>query len=154
MLDKVVGYSLVDLDEGNEFSGLDQFARRFDKRFITEDEIKKLWEGTSAQHGGKYLKSDFHSVGPKGGRVVKQFVERFAGIDATAPTTWYGKGYKGDGDVLTLWENADGHQGRDIKVSHRVGVPYVWYSSEYSGCGNGRYGLLATEKTFLWTEDD
>ena len=42
-----------------EFKGIEEFAKRFDKRFITLEQINKLWNSKSAQHGGKYNKKDF-----------------------------------------------------------------------------------------------
>jgi hypothetical protein len=155
-LDRVVGYSLVDVARAKSFKGYEQFAKRFDRRFITETEIQNLWAGTSGQHGGKYKPTDFHTIGRKGRGVVERFLERYVGLDGT-PNIHYTENKNEDGSVyhyLTVYENAWRASGRDIKVEHRPGMPYVWYSSEFPKHGNGRYGLLATEKTFLWLEDD
>lgn len=156
MMSKVEGYDLVDDIVKDEFKTYEQFARRFDRRFITEDGIKKLWAGTSSQHGGKYKPSDFHAIGPKGRRVVRNFMLKFVGIDAITPSAFY-TGVNDENGThynLRVCERADWHTGRDISISHTIGFPWVYYSSEYAGCGNGRYGLLATERTFLWLEDD
>ena len=155
-LPNVLRYDLVEHRRDSEFKDLTQFAKRFDQRFITLSAINDLWKRHSSQHGGKYKPTDFHQIGPKGRRVVKKFLERYAGIGATSANIWYSKN-EYDGKVshhLEVWENADTQTGRDIKISHCIGVPYVCYSSEYAGCGNGRYGLLVTERTFLWLEDD
>jgi hypothetical protein len=158
---KVVAYDLVPWEssrDGRPFNSFEQFYRRFDRRFITDEKVRELWEGTSSQHGGKYRPSDFHPVGPKGRRVVREFLGKFAGLEATpGPRKDY---YETRGETggmrydLSVCERAYKSTGRDIKISHLMGHPLVWYSSEYAGCGNGRYGLLATEKTFLWLEDD
>lgn len=154
IIDKVVRYSLVEPKKVQGFrGGRDQFARRFDRRFITEAAIDNLWTKKSSQHGGEYRPSDFRPVGPKGVRVVHNFIEKFAGIDAP-PNEYYREGFEGKVHTLDVYENANGPSGRDIRICHRVGVPYVWYSSEYPGSGNGRYGLLVNEKTYLWLEDD
>jgi len=155
----VVSYRLVDASTvgGREdrFKDFEAFARRFDRRFITDSYIRKLWDTGSPQHGGQYTPSDFHAIGPKGRRVVGSFLKRFAGLNTPEPgNTWYSPGFEGKGYVLYVEEPADGRMGRDIHVEHKIGVPCIPYASEEPGCGNGRYGVLATEKTFLWVEDD
>ena len=155
----IESYELVDdTPKTYEFKSYESFARHFDKRFITEAEIHRLYDGTSGQHGGKYNRRDFHPIGPKGRRVLRDFLRRFVGsVEATTPGSVYEERKNTDGSsyyYLSVSEQAYSASGRDIRIEHRIGIPYVWYSSEYSGCGNGRYGLLATEKTFLWLEDD
>lgn len=156
-LDNILRYNLVDRSIRN-FSNYAQFARRFDRRFITQTEIQRLWNSTSSQHGERYRPSDFHHIGSKGREVVRKFVERFAGIDATSPTVFYDKVCSVSGRnshyLLTVYERAWRKSGRDITINHALGRPQVEYSSEYPGCGNGRYGILATSRTFLWLEDD
>lgn len=158
-LPMVVAYRLVDpgtvSGREDKFRDFEAFAKKFDRRFITEDEVRVLWATKSPQHGGQFKPSDFHAIGPKGRRVVKRFLEQYAGLDAPEPGNGcYRPGFEGNGYILHVEEHADSHTGRDITIEHKVGKPYVHYSSELPGCGNGRYGLLATEKTFLWVEDD
>lgn len=156
-VNKIASYELVDaIQPSNQFKSCKEFARKFDQRFITAAEIQRLYDGTSGQHGGKYTRRDFHALGPKGLGVLERFLERYVGLDGT-PNGHYTETKNADGSVshsLYVSEKAWRHTGRDIKIEHKIGMPYIWYSSEFPGCGNGRYGLLASEKTFLWLEDD
>ena len=151
LLSKVVSVEPV-LDKPDEFKSFDRFKSRFDSRFITDAEVQSLWNGKSAQHGGKYTPSDFHGLSRTGLRVVEKFLQRFKSV--TEPTPFY----SGEPPRLREAYISSGRQssafGRDISVEHMAGKPFVWWSSEYPGCGNGRYGILANEKTFLWLEDD
>lgn len=122
------------------FRDYEHFKAKFDMRFITEAEIQKLWSNSSAQTGEQYKPSDFHGLGPRGKQVLKEFLYTFVDVNTT-------------GD-LTRHHYTNRHPGRDITISHRAGVSYVHYSSEYSGCGNGRYGLIANCREFLHLEDD
>jgi len=56
--------------------------------------------------------------------------------------------------TLTQCHQTNHRLGRDITIEHTLGQGKVYYSSEYQGCGNGRYGLLANKNEFLWLEDD
>jgi len=151
-LEKIVAYSLIDRGAHQHFSSLEQFAKRFDTKFITKEYIEKLWDGTSSQHGGKYQRSDFRRIGKKGLKAVEKFMYHFKGVEAKEPPEGYSNSEYGF--ALRAEERAWSNNGRDISVSHSLGREIVHYSSEYAGCGNGRYGLLVTEKTFLWLEDD
>jgi len=153
-LDLIERYELVLKDNDPQFKDYEEFKRKFDSLFITEDEIQKLWNGHSSQHGGKYTKQDFHKIGPRGRKVLKRFLERFPGV-SNAPTDAYDTSYISD-DYKVLKEHYTSfhHSGRDISISHQTNCNYVFYSSEYSGCGNGRYGLVANKNEFLWLEDD
>lgn len=134
-----------------EFKSYEQFAAKFDRRFITDDMIKDLWNSKSAQHGGRYCPSDFHRIGPKGKEVLDLFLRLFKDVNDTVGEHYHeSDGYK----YLRHGRNAYHPSGRDISLSHTLGVPRVSYSSEYSGCGNGRYGMLANKNEFLWLEDD
>lgn len=154
-LDKVVSYEVVLKEKKkNKFESYQEFKARFDLRYITESLIRTLWNGTSSQHGGKYCPADFHRLGPIGVRLVQELNR---------------KGFKGVSDSYNIGSPGNpvlrnelcashrswgkGNFGRDIRVTYD-GRDRVIYSSEYPGCGNGRYGLLATNKTFLWLEDD
>lgn len=133
------------------FSSLEAFTRKFDPRFIAPDFIKKLYEGTSAQHGGKYIHADFHRIGPRGKEVLERFLRGFKGLDVDTP--FYCASIHGD-KCLSEHYSSYTHTGRDITIEHKLGSDRIYYSSEYPGCGNGRYGILANMKEFLWLEDD
>jgi hypothetical protein len=138
------------------FEDYEQFKAKFDPFFITETEILRLWNGTSSQHGGKYMPADFHKIGPRGKHVLERFLKSFKGITSTDYAGYRVTENKGVMTQAYLVEsyNSCHHLGRDIKIEHRAGNDFVWYSSEYSGCGNGRYGLIANRNEFLWLEDD
>ena len=157
-LDWVVKYEpVIEKDRDQEFKSYEQFKAKFDPFFITEAEIQKLWNETSNQHGGRYKPSDFHNIGPRGKGVLKDFLRNFKGISSTDPNAFLAyHPYSETSKELYLdaYYKTYSHLGRDIKIEHRAGLGFVWYSSEYSGCGNGRYGILASEKKFLHVEDD
>lgn len=136
-----------------EFSGLEDFKKRFDTFFISEKEIEGLWNQKSSQHGGKYLPSDFHRIGPAGRRVLDRFLINFKGI-GNDPGPGYHKSPHGEYLVYSEEYHSYHRLGRDIKISHQTNVDFVFYSSEYHGMLNGRYGLVANRKEFLWLEDD
>lgn len=138
----------------DKFTSYEQFKAKFDLNFITEDYIQTLWNGTSSQHGGKYKPSDFRSIGPVGKRLLKQFLVTFKGVTSKDQS-----GYQDRNNYWTLSEkryssSPSQNVGRDVSISHTLGLPKVFYSSEYPGCGNGRYGLLVNKNEYLWLEDD
>jgi hypothetical protein len=156
--DSVVKYEpVISAETKNEFSSYQQFEKKFDKRFITEPEILKLWNGTSGQHGGKYRKSDFHRLSKYGLRVMEDFIQYFkdvtkgGGVGYTDSSVSPGVKYR---EARYTSMSHERSFGRDIKISHQTNCDYVYYASEYPGCGNGRYGLIANAKEFLWLEDD
>ena len=138
----------------NEFKSFEQFRAKFDTRFITESEIQTLWDGTSPQHGGKYRPNDFRKLSRTGLRLMERFLEHFKGVDKVSP--FYID--KGDYKILNEHYTSSGRPnsvfGRDISISHQTNLSFVSYSSEYPGCGNGRYGILANKKEYLHIEDD
>lgn len=134
-----------------DFKDYEAFKRKFDPRFITEDEIKKLWNSKSGQHGERYNKKDFHRIGPRGLEVMKRFLTKFKNVTKPDKSIYRETSY---GTYLSERYDSYHHAGRDISISHNIECPYVHYSSEYSGCGNGRYGLVANPREFLWLEDD
>jgi len=148
--DSMQSYELVDVQKGSEFKSFEQFQKKFDPRFISPDYIKNLWLSKSAQHGERYRRDDFRKIGPVGKKVLKEFLYYFKDISE------HGPGYteRNGRFILERSHHTDHHLGRDIRISHETGRPCVFYSSEYQGCGNGRYGLLANENEFLWLEDD
>jgi len=162
-----VGYPMGDLTSKiikwepvlgqDEFRNYDQFKAKFDLKFITESEIQKLWDGKSGQHGGKYRLSDFRRLGPKGQYVLKAFLDDFKGLGKVGPAyrdTPTGGNYKVVSAHYSSPSRCGSTFGRDITISCNSCSSHVYYSSEYPGCGNGRYGLLVNKKEFLWLEDD
>lgn len=125
------------------------FEKKFDKRFISDEKIKKLFED------GYGLKSNFKPIGKKGKRVMKKFLSCFKNISTS--TEHYNKSSYSDCDVIKVWEYSDDYtqkKGRDISISHQTNIDMVYYSSEYPGCGNGSYYIVANEKVVLYLEDD
>lgn len=152
-LDKVDHYEVVLSEKKDAFDSYEAFKKKFDLYFITEGQIQDLWKSKSAQHGGKYSPSDFHSIGRKGKECLRRFLVNFKGVN-NGGGTGYRKSPHGDYSVLSACNPALSNSGRDISIEHRSDGPMVFYSSEYANCGNGRYGLVATKNTFLWLEDD
>jgi len=140
-----------------EFRDYQEFAKKIDRRFMDEKGIKDLWNSKSGQHGGQYRPNDFRKLSKTGIRLVKEFMHYFNGIDAE-PSEGYRDVSEGDNKVLSRKHYSTGQMnsqfGRDITVSHQTNIPRVYWSSEYPGCGNGRYGLLVNEREYLWLEDD
>ncbi len=157
-LDSVVRYEpVIEPEKKDEFSSLAEFASRFDRRFITESEIQKLWAGHSAQHGGKYKPSDFRRIGPEGKKVLNSFLLLFADVDTEGKcylVRHLAVGDKPQRKSLDSCHLSHHRLGRDIRISHTLGVGYVGYSSEFHGCANGSYGLLANKNEFLHLEND
>ena len=129
----VVKYEpVIEKERSQEFKTYEQFKAKFDPFFITEAEIQKLWNERSAQHGGRYQPSDFHKIGPRGKGVLKDFLRNFKGILSTDPNAFLGYHTYDNSLYLEGLYNSYRHTGRDIKISHRAGNGFVWYSSEYS----------------------
>jgi hypothetical protein len=152
-LDKVIRYEPV-ARTSNEFESYEQFKAKFDPLFITEAEIVSLWNSKSGQHGGKYRKSDFRQMGPQGLRVMKDFLVFFKGVNEGGENTPGYSKYDETHYTLDKRYTTYHHFGRDIHISHQTNIPRVFYASEYCGCSNGRYGLVANKREFLWLEDD
>lgn len=144
------------LESLDEFKTYEDFKKMFDLQFITEGQIQNLWEGTSFQHGGKYKPSDFKPISASGREALQWFLAGFKGVNNTDPSTYREYTFEGSTyrTLTGTYYGRGGNNSRDIRISHRLGSPQVGYSSEYHGCGNGRYGLLATKSTYLWLEDD
>ena len=139
------------------YKSLEAFTRKFDPRFISPEEIKKLYKGTSAQHGGKYTSKDFHKLGPRGKDVLKNFLWRFKGLNEDTEHYRISQFKNKDGSeykVMDSYHRSSSHTGRDITIEHKLGRGFIHYASEYPGCLNGRYGILANMNEFLWLEDD
>jgi len=142
------------IDENYEFKSYEEFKKKFDTRFINESQILNLWSGTSSQHGKKYNKKDFHKIS-KRGKVMERFLTNFTNINEHNEHYYKSDLYK-DEDVFILKARHDSwaNSGRDISISHQTNAPHIFYSSEYHGCLNGRYGLVANKNEFLHLEDD
>jgi hypothetical protein len=163
-LDRIVKYEPVverDKETVDQFKSFDEFKRRFDPQFISEEKIQELWDNPSSQTGQRYRRSDFHHIGREGQQVMGRFLHFFKGVGTGVDAPGYFKSnYKNaDGsEYFVLSEhytsNGRGRFGRDITISHQTNQQIVHYSSEYPGCGNGRYGLVANKTTFLHLEDD
>lgn len=150
-IDLIESYEPV-LSSSDKFDSLDEFCKKFDKRFITEAFIKRLWNETSSQTGNQYTKKDFHKIGPVGKQVLNRFCRSF--IDVSTETPHHRLSSSGEHKSLSEYHRSYHRLGRDISITHTMGFERVHYSSEYSGCGNGRYGLVANMHEFLHLEDD
>lgn len=132
----------------DRFDSFEAFARRFDRRFVTEAELQSLWISTSGQHGHRYRPSDFRRLGPKGRQAVAQFLKHFVGLDTPGPA------HDPTGVLRIAIHSRSEHAGRDISIHHKVGAGFITYASEFPGSGNGSYFLLVSENTVLHLEDD
>ncbi len=151
-LDKIISIKLISTNKKDEFSSFDKFKKKFDNLFITDNEIRNLWNHKSAQHGGRYSPSDFHKIGKRGKETLNRFLVQFKGVPGSEGTPGYCT--NDFGTSLSKRYYSYHHRGRDITIHHSLGRNYVTYSSEYHGCANGRYGLIANKNEFLWLEDD
>lgn len=150
-LESIKSWEAIPRGDSRLFSSYKQFKRRFDTRFITEDEIKRLYNSKSSQHGGHYRPSDFKKLGRQGRAVMERFLKKFKDVHTVTPFhTKRDEGYS----ILRESYNSWHHAGRDITISHQSNLEWIYYASEFHGCGNGRYGLIANETTYLWLEDD
>lgn len=136
--DKIVSFEpIITTKRKDTFDSYEEFEKRFDLKFITKNEIQKLWNSTSAQHGGKYNRSDFRPLSKAGRQVMKMFLQKYVGLD----------GPSADSGRICFTR-------RDITISFSKDREFVYYSSEYPGCGNGSYGIVANEHCWLHLEDD
>jgi hypothetical protein len=136
----------------DEFRDYDHFASKFDRRFINESEILKLWNSHSAQHGGKYKPSDFHKYGPQGKKVLKDFLRLFMDVN-TEGKCYVANGTQTGSKTLSQRYNTNHHTGRDISIAHTLGQEWVRYIS-VSFRIHGSYGLVANMNEFLPLEND
>jgi len=159
-LDRVVRYEpLLRRPERKEFQSYEEFKARFDPLFISEEELQGLWNGTSAQHGGKYNKTDFHRFGPEGLYQMKLFLRNFKGVGTGGegcPGYYRSRFFEEPIYVLSEQHHSlgKGTFGRDIRISHQTNLSVVHYTSEHAGGGRERSGLVANAKEFLWLADD
>jgi hypothetical protein len=146
---------VLDAKAKDEFRTYENFAKKFNTRFITEAEIQKLWLQKSAQTGERYRPSDFKRIGPLGLRLLENFLKFFA--DVNTEGKYYDPRSDGKKSLEQRYES-QAHTGRDITIHHTMGRPFVYYSSESYGIKSngtyGIYGLIANEKEFLHLEND
>jgi hypothetical protein len=143
---------VLDAKARDEFKTYEDFYKKFNKRFITDAEIQKLWNSTSAQTGERYRPSDFKRIGPQGLKIMKMFLEFF--VDVNTEGKHYDPRSDGKKSLAQRYYSPAGFSGRDISIYHTMGKPFVYYSSEFAGRSNGTYGLVANEKEFLHLEND
>jgi len=134
-----------------------EFKKHFDLNFITEEGIIQLWEGGSGQNAsGKWRRNDFRYF-PKRSKayqVMQRFLKRFAGIGKY--NEFYTDSHYTPGDKIFEMRDGsrDGVHGRDISVSHQWKGKFVYWSSEYPGCGNGGYSIVVGPNKILFCEYD
>jgi hypothetical protein len=150
LLRHVTKYEPVAWEDTDVFECYEQFRAKFDLNLIDESEVLSLWNGTSGQHGGKYKPSDFRRLTKTGLRLMDRFLERYKKYDVYMDYD----GHKTLTEHYTSNSRCGSAFGRDITISHQTNLKWISYASEYPGCGNGRYGLIANKKQFLWLEDD
>jgi hypothetical protein len=141
-----------DNSENLLFKHLEDFSKKFDRRFISEDLIKQLYEEGKTSEGRPWLRTDFKRLGDKGESVMERFLGQFTDIN-TKTVYYFPTTYSPDGYLSSRRDSWNG-KGRDISISHSVGSNKVFFSSEYPGCGNGQYYLVANEKEVLHLEND
>lgn len=159
-LNLIAKYEVMLKTEPKEFESYEAFKARFDLRFITLKAIIDLWNTNSAQHGGRYAPSDFKSLSQDSKTALKNFLQKFKSVTSTDTTAYT----QGTGDELVYYRlcSREYNSKRDITISHSilkqgdVLIPRdtVSYSSEFKGCGNGRYGIIVNKNTYLHLEDD
>lgn len=148
-IEKIIGMKVI-----SYLMDFQQFSNKFDKRFISDKEILKLWDDGSAMRRdyGKYQKNDFKRISKQGKICLNKFLSKFKNIYEI--TEFYNKSQFGDYKVLTECNNSYSARGRDITIEHSQNHEKIYYSSEFSGCGNGDYYLLANENEVLYLERD
>lgn len=137
------------------FDSFKQFKAKFDTRFISEQEIIGLWNKESNQTGKRYDKRDFRKMGSRGLQVMKDFCEKYHNL-YTKTEHYTPSDYPSSTHdyILTAHYTSWHHKGRDITIEHRIGSPYIYYSSEFHNCGNGSYYLIANKREVLHLEND
>jgi len=156
-LETVVSYEpVIENARKTAFGSYEEFRKKFNPLFISDAACLELWNSNSAQHGCKYEPADFHGLGPVGKQVLKRFLMSFKGVTNTDYNDYRLSSVFEPNKVWVLDANhySNRHPGRDIRISHQSNLEMVHYASEFHGCGNGRYGLIANMSEFLWLEDD
>jgi hypothetical protein len=154
-LDRIAAYEPV-LSTVNKFTSYEHFRKKFDTFFITEKLIKELYAEKSSQTGDRYRPSDFKSISSAGKKALKMFLIRFKGVNCTDTESYSEQTYEGKTTyyITNYSYGGNSNSSRDVSVEHTMGAPLVHYSSEQTGGGHQRCGLLANRSTYLWLEDD
>lgn len=130
----------------------EKFLKHFDIKYIAEAKVKSLWEDRGTR---VWRKKDFKSMGSTAKRTFREFDERFKGITDIASELSGAYSSNGYGNKeLRRHHSGYGNRSRDITVSHQQGTGYIYYASEFRGCGNGSYGVVARKNIWLHIEDD
>jgi hypothetical protein len=130
----------------------EKFLKYFDLKYIAEEKVMSLWNDRGTR---TWRKKDFKPMGSTAKRTFTEFNERFKGITDIASElsgAYCNNGY--GNKELRRHHSGYGNRSRDITVSHQQGTGYVYYASEFRGCGNGSYGFVARKNVWLHIEDD
>jgi hypothetical protein len=158
------GYSFVDMynhvikyepvPTNDTFKSKEAFAKKFNPDWITTARIDELWNSKSTQTGKQYAPSDFKSLSTKGKWLLNQFLQYykkdFSGNFYRESTAFLPKKVM----IYSERHKTMGPGGRDITLSHQEGRDWIDYASEFPGCGNGTYGIIANRNEYLHLEDD
>jgi len=141
---------IMPLSDTDRFDTYEAFARRFDPAFNDETFIRSLWDGGSSQHGGPFRPSDFKTIGKAGKRLLSRFLRCYEQDGKLVVTG-------GPGAWLSMEHSAESAAGRDIKIEHHPGTTgprRTFWTSEFAGCANGQYYVLANRHRILHLEND
>jgi hypothetical protein len=136
------------------FDTYDKFLKQFDTKYIAEEKVLALWNDS---YGRKWSKKDFKPMGSVGKKLFTTFSKNFKGyndiaVELSGVYRPNGYGHKDYGEHYSAYRGNG--RGRDITIRHTQGFNYVYYASEYPGCGNGSYGVVARRNVWLHIEDD
>lgn len=151
-LHNVVSYEpVLDTQTKDKFTSYEQFQARFDRRYITEDEIKSLWSQPSSLHGKQLKPSDFRSFSKIGKKLMGDFDKNFLGVGQVPTTqdTRYVECGEGKFKLMCRHYSYDEDRG-DSYLEHVTHMRFVLYSLCHPrGSKRGKYGVLATKNTYL-----
>jgi hypothetical protein len=150
-LHNVVSYEpVLDTQTKDKFKSYEQFQARFDRRYITEEEIKSLWSQPSSLHGKQLRPSDFRSFSKIGKKLMGDFDGSFLGV-GQVPTTDDTRYRGGDnGKFQLMCRHYTNDDVGDSYIEHLTNMRFVLYSLCHPrGTKRGKYGVLATKNTYL-----
>ena len=130
-LDKVVRLEVLE-PKPDKFANFIEFAKIFDRRFISDEKINELWQERRPP-------SDFRRMGKRAQDLLQEFLRSF--------TDWRESGisYNQDNRLISQYR-CWGNQGMKISFEHLAGNGLVWYSTTYQYSPRARYYLLVNEK--------